>query len=71
MGDVVIAGNCQDGAAEAAQESSRGGELAVTAPMAEISARDHELRLNPIDQDRYAQRDRLIVTGSEMEVGEV
>jgi hypothetical protein len=69
--DVVIARNRQHGPAKAAQESSRLGELALAAAMAEIPARDHELGLKPLDQDRRTPLDRRIVTGSEMEVGDV
>ena len=69
--DVVIAGNCQHRPAEALQESSGVAELAVTAPMAEIPAGDHELGLEPVDQKRCTALDRPIVAGSEMEVGQV
>jgi len=67
----VIARNRQNGPVEAAQESCRIGELAVAAPMAEIPARDHELRLKPVDQQGRTPLDRRIVTRSEMEVGQV
>src|SRR4030081_3674413 len=39
MGDVVIPRNRQYRSTEAAQESSRVGELALSSPMAEITAR--------------------------------
>ena len=71
MGDVVIPRNRQYRSTEAAQESSRVGELALSSPMAEITARDHELGLKPLDQNGRTPLDRGIVTGSEMEVGQV
>jgi hypothetical protein len=71
IGDVVIARNRQDGAAETAEESSRIAELACAAAVAEIPARDHQFGLEPVDQDRRPPFDRRIVTRSEMEVGQV
>ena len=67
----MIARDRQNGPVEAEQESCRIGELAVAAPVAEITARDHELGLKPVDQQGRTPLDRGIVTGSEMEVGQV
>jgi hypothetical protein len=39
--------------------------------MAQISARDHELGLKPVDQNRCAPLDRLVVACAVMEVGQV
>jgi hypothetical protein len=67
----VISGNREHRAAEAAQESSRIGELVLLAPVAQIPTCDHELGLEPVDQDRRAPLDRLVVPCPVMEVGQV
>ena len=71
IGDVVIARNREHGPPEAAEESSGIADLARAAAMAEISARDHQFGLEPVDQNRGPPFDRRIVTCSEMEVGQV
>ena len=43
----------------------------LLAPVAQVPACDHELRLEPLDQDRCAPLDPLIVPGPVMEVGQV
>ena len=68
----MVPRNRQNGRPEA-----RGGtasairELVLPAAMAEIAARDHELGLKALDQDRGAALDRLVVPRSVMEVGQV
>ncbi len=67
----MIARYRQDGPVEAAEESSWIRELIRLASMAEITARDHELGPKPVDQDRCAPLDRLVVACSVVEVREV
>ena len=69
--NVVIARDRQYRLAEAAKEASSIGELALAPAMAEIPARDHQLGLQPVDQDRRAPLDGCIVTRSEMEIGQM
>jgi hypothetical protein len=69
--NVVIARNRQYRPAQSAKESSSIGELALAPAMAEISARDYQFGLEPVDQGRRAPADGCIVTRSEMEIGQV
>ena len=55
----MIARNRQHWRPEAAEESGCSRELVLLAPMAQIPARDHELWLEPVDQDGRAPLDRL------------
>ena len=69
--NVVIPWNRQNRAIERSEEIGGTGELVLPAPVAEIPARDHELRLEALGQNRCPALDRLVVPCSVMEVGQV
>ena len=69
--DVVIAGNRQHGPVEAVEEPRGAGELVLPSPVAEVTARDDQLRLEALDQSRRPMLDRIVVAGSVMKVREV
>ena len=67
----MVAGDREHRPPEAAQEAARVGELSFTAAVAQIPARDHELGLKPLDENRGASPDRAVVTRPEMQVRQV
>ena len=67
----MVARNREHGPVEAAQEARRARELILSATMAQVTARDHELRREPLDQHRRAALDRVVVTRAVMQVGQV
>jgi hypothetical protein len=69
--NVVVAGHREDGAIECSQEPGCARELSLAPAVAEVAARNHELGFEALDQDRCTALDRGVVTGAEMEVGEV
>src|SRR6476469_6303805 len=71
VGDVVIARDRKHGRAEAAKEPGCTCKLVLLAPVAQVPACDHELRLEPVDQDTCAPLDPLVVPRPVMEVGQV
>ena len=69
--DVVIARNRQHRPVKAMEETRGAGELVLPSPVAQIAARDDQLRLEALDQSRCPMLDRIVVTRSVMEVREV
>jgi hypothetical protein len=67
----VIARNRQHRPVEAVEEPRGASELVLPSPVAQIAARDDQLRLEALDQSRCPMLDRVVVTRSVMEVREV
>ena len=67
----MVPGNCKHRRPERAQEARRARELILAAAVAEVTARDHELGLEALDQDGRTALDCIIVTCAEMQVGQV
>src|SRR5262249_16184642 len=71
MWEVVIPRDRKHGWAERAQEVRGAHELIGPAAVTQISARDDQFGCEAFDEDGRAVLDRLVVSGSVMQIGEV
>src|SRR5262249_32939817 len=69
--DVVIARDREHRRPERTQKPRRANELVLAPAVTEVAARDHELRLETLDQNRCAAHDRVCVTCSEVQAGKM
>jgi hypothetical protein len=67
----VVSRDCQDRPVQSAEKSGRARELAFAAAVAQVSARDHELRLEALDQDGRTALDCGVVSRAVVKVREV
>ena len=66
--DVVVAGDCEDAAAEPPQEGRHPLVLIALAAVRQIAARDHEFRVDPLDQPHERLLQIRVVARPEMQV---
>jgi hypothetical protein len=66
--NIVVAGNRKDGAPQPPQERRYPLVLITLAAVRQIPARDHELRVDPLDQAHERRLEIRVVPGPEMQV---
>ena len=69
--DVVVPGDREHGPAEPAQQVRRRLELVTAAAVREIAARDHELRLHPLDERGERVVGLLADAAADVQIGDV
>jgi hypothetical protein len=66
--DVVVARDDEQRASQVAEEAGRALVLVTPAPVREVAARDHELRIDELDQRHKRTVDRRLFARSDVQV---